>query len=171
MLQTGCCQNVLEFLPDRRLGIVAAIRVIEHQAGEFTLIPQVTPLALLCLLIRFVLLQHFHHERDGGNHAGFAVLQGTEHIILTLDPRLHQLLLDVDHTVLKVHTVPGEPDDLSDPHPREDSRQKQSLKGIAFQCCEEALLLRSVQRGWIISFGRGWIGPFAAKRWRSLTCG
>lgn len=35
MLQTGRCQNVLEFLPDRRLGIVAAIRMIEHQAGEF----------------------------------------------------------------------------------------------------------------------------------------
>ena len=65
MLQTGRCQNVLEFLPDRRLGLVAAIRMIEHQAGEFTLIPQVAHLALLCILIRFVLLQHFHHEGAG----------------------------------------------------------------------------------------------------------
>ena len=107
MLQTGRCQNVLEFLPDRRLGIVAAIRMIEHQAGEFTLIPQVAHLALLCLLIRFVLLQHFHHEGGRGNHTGFAVLQGSEYIILTLDPRLYQLLLDVYHTWCEENAYPA----------------------------------------------------------------
>lgn len=74
--------------------------MIEHQAGEFTFISQVAHLALLLLLIHFVLLQHFHHEGGGGDHAGFAVLQGSEYIILTLDPCLYQLLLDVDHAVL-----------------------------------------------------------------------
>ena len=69
----------------------------------------------------------------------------------------------MDHAVLKVHTVPGKPDNLSDPHSREDRRQKQSLKGIAFQCREEALLLRSVQRRHLLfhhlrqNAGAGWI--------------
>ena len=163
MLQSGCRQDGLKFLPDRRLEKVAAIRVIEHQSGEFTFIPQIAHLTFLCLLIRFMLLQHFHHKGSGSDYAGFAVLQGSEYIILTLDPRLHQLLLDVDHTVLKVHTVPGEPDNLSDPHSREDRRQEQGLKGIAFQRFEEALLLRGVQRRHLLFYhlrqnaGTGWI--------------
>ena len=103
----GSNQDLLEFLPDRWLGIMAAVGMSEHQTGEISLVPQVAHLAFLPLLIAFVLLQHVHDKGRRRDDPGLAVFQGAEHIPLALGSRLDKLLHDADHAVLEVHAVPG----------------------------------------------------------------
>ena len=55
MFKSGGFQDVLKFFPDGWLGIVAAIRMIEHKAGKFAFVPEIAHLLLLPLLINLVL--------------------------------------------------------------------------------------------------------------------
>ena len=145
VLQACSRQNVLEFLPDGRLRVMTAVFVGKNQIGKLPRIPKVAHQEPLLRLGDFVLFEHLHDVGSGSNDAGLAVFEGAEAILLSLLAGLHQLLFHINHFVLEVHAVPGQADQLADPHPGEGGRQKQRLEGVAFQRFEQLFLFRCVQ--------------------------
>ena len=172
VLQARCDQDVLEFLPDGGLGIVTAVLVGKNQIGKLPRIPQIAHQKPLLRLGDFVLFQHLHDGRSRSNDSGLAVFQGAEAVLLPLLPGLHQLLLHVDDAVLEIHAVPGEADQLADPHPGEGGRQEQRLEGVAFQRFEQLFLFRCVQGHHRLLHHLGTDGirsPGNTAQWRALV--
>jgi len=75
MLQAGLLQDLLEFLPDRRLDVVVAVLVAEDQIGEITFIPERAGGEFLRSLDSLVMPENIHDERRREYDPGLSVLQ------------------------------------------------------------------------------------------------
>ena len=114
MLKAGLLQDLLEFLPDRRLDVVVAVLVTKDQIREISLIPERARCKFLCSLDSFVMPENIHDERRREYDPGLSVLQRAPVVFAAaLLAGRSKLLLHVDDAVLEVDAVPGEADQFS----------------------------------------------------------
>ena len=132
-------------LPCGRLGQVAAIRMREHQVGEAAIVPCRPQCFPLCFLLFLVLLQHLEDRRSGSDGAGLAVLRRRKPEDFAFLSRLGQLFGDSDQTVLKVHRIPGQPQQLTGPQSGENCGHDERFMLVAFQKGQQLGQFRRIQ--------------------------
>lgn len=133
--------DALEVAVYRVAGEVAAQGVGEHQAHG--VIPCAAGLQLVFLLAELHPSQHIKHGLGWGEDAGLVVLQGGEFVrpSTAVDALLAQLLAHGDGSLLEVHAIPGQADDLPLAQAGEDVHEQQVLVGGAFDGLQEGLHL------------------------------
>ena len=114
--------------------------------GESAVIPGDAGFFLLIELLRPVFTQYIHDKRCRGQCTGFVVFQGAETEGLTLSTGLYKLPGNPDHTVLKVHAIPCQPQKLAGSHAREDSNLDECFIFVPLDAFQQRDQLRRVQR-------------------------
>ena len=118
----------------------------EHQVGEAAIVPCRPQRFPLCFLLFLVLLQHLEDRRSGSDGAGLAVLRCRKPEDFAFLSRLSQLLGDPNQTVLKVHGIPGQPQQLAGPQSGEDCGHDERLMLVALQKGQQLGKFRRIQR-------------------------
>ena len=93
-----------------------------------------------------MLLQHLENRWSGSDGAGLAVLRCREPEDFAFLSRLGQLFGDPDQTVLKVHGIPGQPQQLAGPQSGEDCGHDERFMLVAFQKGQQLGQFRCIQR-------------------------
>ena len=76
--EIGVFQHLVQDLPDRSLGKMAAVRMCENQVRKISVIPSRAESQLSGSLDGFQSFQHFHQEGGGHDGPSFPVLRGSE---------------------------------------------------------------------------------------------
>ena len=112
--EIGVFQHLIQDLPDRSLGKMAAVRMRENQIRKVPVVPRRSERQFSGSLDGFVPLQHFHQEGGGHDDPPFPVLRGSETETVFFLSALQKLLLAVNDAAVKIHAVPGQPERFID---------------------------------------------------------
>ena len=139
-------QNLLENLPDRRLGQVAAVRMGEHQIGESSVIPVRASHQFLCLLLFLVGFQHVHYEWSWSQRPRLIVFERAVAEFFSALSGLNQLLAHTDQTIFEVHAVPCKAQQLTGAHPGEDCNRDERFIFMSLHALHQFGEVRGIKR-------------------------
>ena len=108
----------------------------EHQPCLLPLVSEQVSVVVLALALK---LKELDHRGGHGNHPLLVVLGGNELVRAAAPVLPLELLLHQNGVVLEVHAVPGQPQQLALPHPREHGDLIQILVGVAGQQLQKSL--------------------------------